>query len=520
MYCQKTVLNILLARLRTQRGQVRGKLNQPQIVGSIAGTSVNPREGLKRLMDEERVLAGGESVMADKQEIEPSYDRPIFSGSGSGPGPKVRTRRRMGLQAKMFLFSVVVLGAIVAVATVYLRPESTRYVLDNYQVVTVGTRDFRTLFITSGRVVPDQISVFTAPGLPSNNARAEVARVHVAPGDQVVAGQVLVELLSEALLDEVRKIEADHAAAQIELEQALLQSNHDNFLRQRELEQAVTNRDEAQQNHAFLQQLYERGGISKRELDEAAKAVDQSEAQIHLAEHAMQTTRQRGELTVRKAQNVVETLDKQLAALYTQVEGLTVRATSDGSVLSLAVAEGAMVGQGTELVFVADLSLQHVQTAVTPQQAVELQPGMSALLRFGNYTSPATVAFVAPQATTTNEGSAVPVRLALDPEVARTLVPNTDLSVEIELGIRADRHAVARGPFFASGDTQFVYVVDEDGTQAHRRDVRFGSIEGSVIEVLDGVQPGERIIYSSYSAFRAYPTIELLPEGGRAVAWP
>jgi HlyD family secretion protein len=79
---------------------------------------------------------------------------------------------------------------------------------------------------------------------------------------------------------------------------------------------------------------------------------------------------------------------------------------------------------------------------------------------------------------------------------------------------------VPRGPFFASGDASFVYVLSEDGRQATRRTVRFGAIEGSMIEVLEGLAPGERIIYSSYSAFRAYPTIQLLPEGGREIAWP
>ena len=37
------------------------------------------------------------------------------------------------------------------------------------------------------------------------------------------------------------------------------------------------------------------------------------------------------------------------------------------------------------------------------------------------------------------------------------------------------------------------------------------------VEILGGLEPGERIVYSSYTAFRTHPVIELVPEGGRLV---
>lgn len=456
--------------------------------------------------------------MAGSSQGQAPYDRPIF-GAAQGPA-RVRRRRRLSLQARMLLFAVVILAVIVSAAVWALRPRATRYVLDNYQVITVGTYDFRNLVLTAGRVQPRQIAVFKAPSLGQNAARIEVVHVYVQPGDDVTAGQILVELASDHLEEELRRLEGDLAAARIELEQARLQAEQENAQKQRELDQAVREHEAAEEHLALVTELYARGGVARKEYEDAVRAVAERAAQIQAAEHALTLTRQRGDLNIRKAENHVTALEKELAALRAQAQALVVRADRNGRVLSVQVVPGTAVAPGAELLSLADLSQQYVEAAVTPEQALSLRPDLPAVLRFGGIAVPATVEHVAPTAVSTSEGSAVRVTLALDPEVAQRLLPNTEVSVEIETGIRPDRPAVLRGPFFATGDTSFVYVVSPDGTEAYRRDVRFGVVDGGVIEVLEGLAPGERIIYSSYSAFRSYPTVTLLPEGGREVAWP
>lgn len=448
------------------------------------------------------------------------YDRSIFQDTGRAKTPARTRRLRVSLQARMFLFTLIILGAIIAAAFLYMRPKDERYVLDNYELITVGTYDFRSLFVTAGRVAPIDTAKFAVPSFGQSNVRVFVERVHVAPGDDVVEGQIVMELVAYGLTEELQKLESDRAAAEIELEQARLQVEQELLQRERELAQAVSDLRSAQEHLELLRDLYAKGGVAKKELDDAEQAVSLRQIQIQTAEQALTMTRQRGELTVRKAENQVSSLARQQATLEEQIAGLTIRSDRDGRVLSVSVAPGSQVSSGNELLSIADLRRQQVEAAITPQQALEVQPGMSAQLRFASRTLPAQVTHVAPVATTTSEGSAVSVRLSLAPEVAETIVPNTDLTVEIELGVRPARTALPRGPFFASGDASFVYVVSEDGRQATRRTVRFGAIEGSMIEIVEGLEPGERIIYSSYSAFRAYPNIQLLPEGGRHVAWP
>ena len=68
------------------------------------------------------------------------------------------------------------------------------------------------------------------------------------------------------------------------------------------------------------------------------------------------------------------------------------------------------------------------------------------------------------------------------------------------------------GPYLTSGQQLFVYVIE--GDRAVRREVQFGLLQGSHIQVLRGLELGESVITSSYDTFRHLEEIAILPEGG------
>ena len=44
-------------------------------------------------------------------------------------------------------------------------------------------------------------------------------------------------------------------------------------------------------------------------------------------------------------------------------------------------------------------------------------------------------------------------------------------------------------------------MLSEDGTRAYRRDIRIGRQNPQYYEVLEGLQPGERVIISNYENY-------------------
>lgn len=466
-----------------------------------------------------------------------TYDRPIFGskppkkgrssgrqaqrsvGAESTPGssghagstPLVMPKRRMSLNAKMFLFILVIFAGIATAGTLLLRQPEDRFVLDTYQYVTVGMRDFRNVVSGSGRVTPTAVTVLAAP------TDVRVRAVYVAAGDDVNTGDLLAVLESATLQTELDKAQNEYDMAQIEAEQAKVQYARDVEAAEREVEAAERALADAQMQLPVLERLYNLGGISRKELDDAQNAVILAEDKLEQAKVNLTLVTQNAALGTRKADQSVKAAEENLQALLRLAESLEVRAPAAGRILEAKVDAGDQVKQGDMLFRLADVTSQVVETTVTPEQARDLRAGSAAVIRSGGTQYPAVVSQVGAVAVASESSSQVAVRLSLSPDVAELFLPYAPVSVEIELGELKDRMYLPRGPFFTSGNASFVYVLDPSHTTAERRDVRYGAIDGNYIEVVSGLDPGDEIIFSSYTVYRSYRSIDVIPEGGRQV---
>jgi HlyD family secretion protein len=75
------------------------------------------------------------------------------------------------------------------------------------------------------------------------------------------------------------------------------------------------------------------------------------------------------------------------------------------------------------------------------------------------------------------------------------------VQTKLTLGDAASAILVPNGAFYQDTGGNWVFVVTDDGTQAVRRNVRMGRRNARFIEVLDGLEVGERIVTSPYSSF-------------------
>lgn len=73
--------------------------------------------------------------------------------------------------------------------------------------------------------------------------------------------------------------------------------------------------------------------------------------------------------------------------------------------------------------------------------------------------------------------------------------------IRLELGDQTESVLLPRGGFYQKTGGQWVYVLAEDGRTAVKRKIRPGRMNPRVFEILEGLQPGERVITSSYDNF-------------------
>lgn len=463
------------------------------------------------------------------QQPTPRYRRSIFSrrkdadreeatkADAAGLPPDLPRRRwRLSYQGRLALFAGVILVLLIGIPTYVLWPREERYVLDSYQVAAVGTRDFRQVVTASGTIEPKSM-------VSLKSATAGVVRqILVQPGDDVHSGQLLIRLESQEVVD--KRIEAQRAQAKAnrELEKAKLEQDAETKRLDQAYNDAAAALKKAEQDVPVYEQLYRLGGISLHELNSARQLVEQRKSELARAAAEREAGKQRLALAVATAQDAVSLAREDMEAADRMWASLNVAAPQAGRILSLSVVEGQAVTAGTILLEIADVAQMHVKGHVPPETAASLKVGQPAAVWAGGSRLQAQVTHIAPQAKSAGAQQPPMVEVLLeftgatDP-AALGIRPYTEATCEVEVGRLAAQPALPRGPFLTSGDGGFVYVLDEDGRRATRREVQYGSVDGTYIQVRQGLTPGEKIIYSSYDSFRSYREVFLAPEGGRPV---
>jgi RND family efflux transporter MFP subunit len=71
------------------------------------------------------------------------------------------------------------------------------------------------------------------------------------------------------------------------------------------------------------------------------------------------------------------------------------------------------------------------------------------------------------------------------------LIPNTTVDVRIHISERPNVLVIPRGALFIDGGKRYVFVVQDN--RLHRRDIKVGIANPTMIEVLSGLQEGDQV---------------------------
>lgn len=413
-------------------------------------------------------------------------------------------KRRSNVQ--LILFVVLTLALLIAVPFWLLRPREDVYLLRAYQTAEVETGTLLEFERGSGTLVPRLKRSLLAPG------DGVLAEWRVAEGDEVEAGASLGALRSPELQDEV-----------VTQEQAL--ADAERALEKIGLEQEVALREgaaasltlgstlsEATRTLTMTERLYDVGSASASELTtartaeaEARQAAQNAQANKRSSAATRELERQGAEAAITRARNALTTARE-------QVDALELRAPIAGRILSLDVAVGDSLEDGALLATLASPNDLRVEANLDELAARAVGVGQEANLTVAGQAFRGSVTQVAVQAKAGAEGAAatVPVVLSFN-RVPPGLRIGASAEVEIVVGQRKDALFLPRAPYLTTGGERLAYVVD--GEDALRQTVLFGLIDGERVEVTDGLTQGQRVIISSYEAFKDREAIRLAPEG-------
>lgn len=350
-----------------------------------------------------------------------------------------------------------------------------------------------------GTLVPEEIRWIAA------RTSARVERVLVKPGAAVKADTVLLELSNSDV--ELQALEADRQLAQSQAELANLQAtlNSQQLAQQSAVATIGSDLADARRRALADEALHKKGFLSELEQGQTLGRATELAGRLEFEKKRLAAQSQGIAAQVAAHRAQVERLRSIAEFRRKEVEGLKQRAGVDGVLQELSLQPGQAVAAGALLAKVAKPDRLKAEVRIPETQAKDVQIGCKAVIDTRNGVVPGHVTRVDPAAM----AGTVLVDIALDgpaPAGARA-----DLNIEgtIEIERLASVLFVGRPASGQPGTTVGLFKIEADGVHAERVSVKLGRSSVKSIEILGGLQEGDRVILSDMSQWDAVDRIRL-----------
>ncbi len=401
-------------------------------------------------------------------------------------------------QAISVLIGVTVL-AVVSVALSRLQPAAPTVEAATLWPDTVKRGPMVRQVRGLGTLVPEDIRWIPA------TTQGRVERILLRPGTSVVPGSVILELSNDQLQTDVQDAELKLLAADAALANLRVQMQND-LLQQRATAASIEAdyskaRMQFEMNEALAKdQLVSALVLRQSKLDAEQLATRRDIAQEQLASRAEASRAQ-----VAVQQSSVDQARAVLQLKRRQRDELKVRAGLAGMLQLVPVDVGQQVAPGTNLARVANPGRLKAEVKISETQAKDVQIGQPASIDTRNGIVAGRVTRIDPSV----QNGTRTVDVSLEGELPKGAVPDLTVDGTIELERLNDVLYVGRPAFGQDRSTVGLFKVDRNGADATRVQVQLGRSSVNTVEVLSGLDVGDKVILSDMSAWDAFDRVRL-----------
>ena len=367
-----------------------------------------------------------------------------------------------------------------------------RVTQDELTISEVKSAEFKDYVRTNGQVMPIQVVQI------SPEEGGIVMEKVVEEGSMVHKGDVIVRLSNSNLDLQILNAESELAEKQNLLRntQVAMQQDRLNNL----TEQAQLDMDTHRKQRTFEQnkRLYDAKMINRE-----AYVQSQEDYQLSAQKRSLVSRRLKQDSLYRSVQmdqmeDNLQNMRRNVVLVRQRKSKLEVRATATGELGLLDVELGQSIQPGQMIGQLNDLSDYKVQAQIDEHYIDRVRQGLTATFTRGDKQYQLQVRKVYPEV---REG-----KFRCDfvfrgerPENIRT---GQTYYIDLELGQPEQAILIPRGTFFQTTGGQWIFVLDKSGSKAYRRNIRVGRQNPQYYEVLEGLEPGERVVTSGYEAFK------------------
>ena len=251
--------------------------------------------------------------------------------------------------------------------------------------------------------------------------------------------------------------------------------------------------------------LFERGLIARQDYEDAADELQYFRNRREVTIESQEADERMRLAQIESLESAVEQLERILEIARSNLDNLVIKAPIAGQLTSLDAEVGESKARGQRLGQIDDVDDFKVTALVDEFYVTRTRAGQTAEFDLSGETHRLEVIKVYPEI---RDGQ-FEIDLAFVEAPPANLRRGQTLQIRVALGDSSEALLLPRGGFFQDTGGNWAFVLDESGEFAVKRNLRLGRRNPEYFEVLEGLEPGDRVITSAYSSYVGMDRIQL-----------
>jgi HlyD family secretion protein len=432
--------------------------------------------------------------------IKDKTDKPAPGAAHSGGGmDKVVARKGLRKEVKIAMLVAIVVLAAVAFYLMAPTANSQTIAAERVTISQVARGRFDDFLPLRARVEPS-ITVYLDA---VEGGRVEQRMVE--DGAVVQAGQLLAVLSNSDLQLNVLARQTEVTQQINSMRSQELSLSQTRLANQRALIEADLQAQQARRQYDVQRPLAAQGYVSQKQFQDSRDIYNAARERVSILRRQQATDERLQSSQLAQLRASTTALNQSLQLARASLDALNLRAPVAGQLTSFSIQVGQSFNRGERLGQIDSAGSNKLRAQVDEFYLGRVAEGQIATAEVGGRQYRLRVQKIYPQV----RNGAFEVDLSFVGGEPANLQRGQTVQVRLTLGDPAPALLLPNGAFYNDTGGNWVFVVAPDGGSAVKRQVRLGRRNSEFIEVLDGLEPGERVITSPYTGFAERDRLDL-----------
>ncbi len=415
--------------------------------------------------------------------------------------------KRQILNAFFFIGIIIIIGIV---AYFIFLPKKQTYTLKSYRYAMVKRGNVTNSIQASGKLVILNKKTVLAP------ESGIIKTIEVSEGDSVKRNQRLATIYSQELEENLNEAVTNLTKKTRSKNNQILQHKYKEIQYMRYLKKLKRREAIALKNYQKYKSLYKTGAATEKELETALNTYRSAQEAISDYKINSEENFSYYKLTIKNLDTDINTLEKKISYIQEQIKHCRILSPITGEVIEIYETPGNYISRFSKIMIIANLSDPIVELKISENEIHNIKKNQKVIITMGTQKSEGYVYKIGLKAieNSGNYGSSIIAEVHFR-KIPDRVIPGTNVSAIILTGIKKNILYLPRGSYLITGSEHYVYKIKND--KAYKKEVNFGTITDTKVEILGGLKENDMIITSGYQDFINFDQINLDVKGGEKI---